>query len=86
MVEKVCEVMIGTHCLCWAEDDEFSECCYCDLGASNCIEDEEEERGCFHDGDPCFHKSDCAVHREPAEPAGECNCQPVDASALIPVS
>ena len=29
---------------------------------------------CHHDGNPCYYKSDCAVHNEPAEPAGECDC------------
>lgn len=24
----------------------------------------------------CDHKSDCAVHNEPALPAGDCNCKP----------
>ena len=25
-------------------------------------------------GDRCVHKSDCAIHNAPAEPAGPCSC------------
>lgn len=39
----MCEVMDGPHCLCWHDEAEFSECCYCDLGEPNCLEDEEDE-------------------------------------------
>ena len=34
-----------------------------------------EEDICRHDGEPCYHSSDCAVHSEPAEPAGPCSCK-----------
>src|SRR5690242_8408194 len=30
---------------------------------------------CLCATDECEHASDCAVHNEPAEPAGECDCR-----------
>ena len=38
--QDVCPVMApGKHCICWQTKDG-GECCWCELGEPNCLDDE----------------------------------------------
>ena len=42
MTESVCEVMKGPHCYCHSQGQD---CCFCELGRDNCIDDGDEDEG-----------------------------------------
>ena len=64
---KICESDSSVSLRNGILGDEYY-CCSCDYSWN-------KEQNCQCGScDDIAHKSDCAVHNEPAEPNGECNC------------
>ncbi len=78
------EYKIGTHGeSCPHCNGRPCECLCKECISKETVEEKYSHCMCVACEEGTIHKSDCAVHNEPAERNGECDCEPEDFKDLV---